>query len=80
MPDNVIVELAPVKRELDQSRKSLVLALLLAIFLVYVVMATSSSPRCSRSSSVSVPLAGASAWPTCWPGKSCPYRWSFSGV
>lgn len=59
VPDNVSLELGGQKRELDQSRRSLTLALLLAIFLVYVVMATQFESLLQPFIIlISVPLAG----------------------
>ena len=59
LPDNVALELGGQKRELDQSRRSLTLALLLAIFLVYVVMATQFESLLQPFIIlISVPLAG----------------------
>jgi HAE1 family hydrophobic/amphiphilic exporter-1 len=40
VPDDVIVELGGQKREMDEATNSMIFALVLAIFLVYVVMAT----------------------------------------
>ncbi len=59
VPDGVIVEMGGQKRELDSSRRSLTLALLLAIFLVYVVMATQFESLLQPFIILfSVPLAG----------------------
>ncbi|MBL4771553.1 MAG: efflux RND transporter permease subunit, partial [Planctomycetes bacterium] len=59
VPDGVIVEMGGQKRELDASRRSLSLALLLAIFLVYVVMAAQFESLLQPFIILfSVPLAG----------------------
>ncbi|MCP5022380.1 MAG: efflux RND transporter permease subunit, partial [bacterium] len=59
VPDGVIVEMGGQKRELDSSRRSLSMALLLAIFLVYVVMATQFESLLQPFIILfSVPLAG----------------------